>query len=224
MKLSDELFSHYIPKENALLAYGFAKTKDGFSFQKKVMGGAFDLDLTVADHFLSAKLLDSDFGDEYRRIDTEEEVGGFVADLRRECEAILLDLRDRCFEARNFISDQSNRLAAWIKETYGVLPEFLWDDSPDCGVFRDPVTNKWFGILMNIDRRKILPNEPGMVEVINLKLDTLVEETLHENGVFPAYHMTKKNWVSVILDDTMKDDAIKRLIEISHENSAKKKK
>ena len=159
MKLVDELFSHFVPKEEALLSYGFSKAKDGFFCQKKVMGEAFDLLLTVRKNALFAKLLDADFGDEYRRIDTEEEVGGFVADLRRECETLLLDLRDRCFEARNFVFDQSNRLAAHIKQVYGVDPEFLWEDSPDCGVFRNRATQKWFGILMYIDRKKILPPE-----------------------------------------------------------------
>ena len=224
MRLADELFAHYIPQKEALFAYGFTETKDGFSCKKAIRDGQFDLVLTIRGNTFFAKLLDADFGDEYRRIDAEEEVGGFVAEVRGECEALLLDLRDRCFEKRNFISDQSNRLAVWIEQTYGVLPEFLWDDSPDCGVFRNQTTQKWFGILMNIGRKQILPNESGMVEVINLKLDDLVEETLHVKGVFPAYHMTKKNWVSVILDDTMPDEKIKRLVEISFAHSEKKKK
>ena len=224
MKLVDELFSHFVPKEEALLFYGFSRTKDGFFCQKKVMGEAFDLLLTVRGNALFAKLLDADFGDEYRRIDTEEEVGGFVADLRRECEVLLLDLRDRCFETRNFVFEQSNRLAAHIKQVYGVDPEFLWEDSPDCGVFRNQTTQKWFGILMYIDRKKILPGEVGKVEVVNLKLDGMVEESLRTKGVFPAYHMTKKNWVSVILDDTLPDEEIARLVAISFANSDAKKK
>ncbi len=224
MKLADELFLHYTPKKEALLAYGFTTTENGFSYKKAICDGQFELHLNLRENILSAKLLDADFGDEYRRIDAEEEVGGFVADLRRECEALLLDLRNRCFERRNFISDQSNRLSAWIERTYGVLPEFLWDDLPDCGVFRNQTTQKWFGILMNIGRKKILPGESGMVEIINLKLDDFVEEALRVKGVFPAYHMSKKNWVSVILDDTMRDEEITRLIEISFAHSEKKKK
>ena len=224
MKLADELFLHYTPKKEALLAYGFTATENGFSYKKAICDGQFELHLNLRENILSAKLLDADFGDEYRRIDAEEEVGGFVADLRRECEALLLDLRNRCFERRNFISDQSNRLSAWIERTYGVLPEFLWDDLPDCGVFRNQTTQKWFGILMNIGRKKILPGESGMVEIINLKLDDFVEEALRVKGVFPAYHMSKKNWVSVILDDTMRDEEITRLIEISFAHSEKKKK
>lgn len=224
MKLADELFAHYIPKKEALLAYGFTETKDGIFCKKAIRDGQFDLCLTVRGNTLSAKLLDADFGDEYRRIDAEEEVGGFVAEVRAECEAFLIDLRDRCFIKRNFISDQSNRIAALIEKSYGVLPEFLWDDSPDCGVFRNQDTQKWFGILMNIDRRKLLPNENGKVEVINLKLDELVEEALRAKGVFPAYHMTKKNWVSVILDDTLADGEIAQLVDISFAHSAAKKK
>ena len=223
MKLADELFLHYIPTKQSLLDYGFAPDGEGYSYKTAVQNGQFDLILNVRGSALSAHLVDADFGDEYRRIDAEEEVGDFVANLREECEAILLDLRARCFFRRDFISDQSNRLAAHIKATYGVDPEFLWEDSPDCGVFRNAATSKWFGILMNIDRKKILPGETGKVEVINLKLDRIVEAALNIKGIFPAYHMTKKNWDSVILDDTLPDDKIEKLVAISYANSAKKK-
>ena len=74
------------------------------------------------------------------------------------------------------------------------------------------------------DRKKILPGEVGKVEVVNLKLDGMVEESLRTKGVFPAYHMTKKNWASVILDDTLPDEELARLVAISFAHSGAKKK
>ena len=48
------------------------------------------------------------------------------------------------------------------------------------------------------------------------------EETqnyLNHAGIYPAYHMNKKHWVSILLDDTLTDDFIKNLIDISYSNS-----
>ena len=224
MKLADELFLHYVPKKDALLAYGFTETKDGFSCKKAIRGGEFDLWLTVRGNALVAKLLDAEFGDEYRRIDAEEEVGGFVAEVRGACEALLIDLRDRCFEKRRFISDQANRISALIEKDYGVLPEFLWKHWPEYAVFRNRDTEKWFGIILNINRKKLIPDGDGMVEVINLKLDDFAGEAIRKNGVFGSYHMAKKNWVSVVLDETLADDEIAKLLKISFANSNVKKK
>ena len=38
----------------------------------------------------------------------------------------------------------------YIKASYNVEPEFLWDDTPDTAVFRHLNNKKWFGIIMNV--------------------------------------------------------------------------
>lgn len=45
----------------------------------------------------------------------------------------------------------------------------------------------------------------------------------NKKGIYIAYHMNKKNWVSIILDDTLTDNEIISLIDISYNNSNKKK-
>ena len=45
-----------------------------------------------------------------------------------------------------------------------------------------------------------------------------------ENGFYPAYHMNKKSWITVVLDETLKDATIMELIEKSYNFSAGKKK
>ena len=62
---------------------------------------------------------------------------------------------------------------------------------------------------MDIDKNKIEKNKKGEIEIINLKLDEETKEYIKQNGIYEAYHMSKKNWVTIILDDTLKDDDIK---------------
>ncbi|MBQ7173455.1 MAG: MmcQ/YjbR family DNA-binding protein [Clostridia bacterium] len=224
MKLADELFQSYFPIEENLLAYGFTKEGDRFLCKKPIRGGEFDLVLSIKDQSLSAVLVDADFGDEYRRIDAEEEVGTFVAELRDECEALLLDLRARCFRKDYFTTLQANRITALIETAYGALPEFLWDDSPDCGIFRNKESGKWFGIIMYVAKDRLIPKTTGKVDVMNLKLDEFVEKAQTKAGVYPAYHMNKTYWVSVILDETLSDDEIMKLIALSFAHSEKKSK
>lgn len=34
----------------------------------------------------------------------------------------------------------------YVKEQYGVSPEYLWDDTPDAAIFRHENNRKWFGL------------------------------------------------------------------------------
>ena len=43
-----------------------------------------------------------------------------------------------------------------------------------------------------------------MCEVMNVKvLPADVKNLILEEGIYECYHMNKKNWVSIILDDTL---------------------
>ena len=57
----------------------------------------------------------------------------------------------------------------------------------------------------------------SFVEVLNLKApaDQIPELTTHP-GIYQAWHMNKKHWISVLLNDTLTDDSVWELIEISY--------
>ena len=57
----------------------------------------------------------------------------------------------------------------------------------------------------------------AVVEVLNLKApaDQIPELTTHP-GIYQAWHMNKKHWISVLLNDTLTDDSVWELIEISY--------
>lgn len=76
--------------------------------------------------------------------------------IKEEYIKILQEIKDKCFEKEYFIFNQLNRIAKKIKEKYNVDPEFLWDKFPDYGVFRNRRSSKWFSIIMDIDKSKII--------------------------------------------------------------------
>ena len=75
---------------------------------------------------------------------------------------------------------------------------------------------------MNLDRSKIILDKSGEIEILNVKLDDEVEKYLKKKGIYPSYHLSKKSWVTIILDDTLKDDEIMDLVNISYINASVK--
>ena len=104
-----------------------------------------------------------------------------------------------------------------IFENFGDRPLFMWDDDPYSGVFKNPETAKWYGIIMYIPRSRLGEKSAAYVQVMNLKLDVdEIQKLLKHKGFYPAYHMNKKYWISLTLDEKLSDDEILALVEESH--------
>ena len=131
---------------------------------------------------------------------------------------ILKNIRNNCFVSKYFIGSQSNRIANMIVKNFNCEPEFLWEKNPGYGVFRNTPSDKWFAIIMNIDKSKIDSKSKGEVEVINVKSDDNTEIYLKKKGIYPAYHMNKKSWITIILDDTLSDEEILNIISASYDS------
>ena len=217
--------------------YGFINKDKYFVLERNFMGDDFTAEIMVRESGeVSGRVIDVMNEEEYVQLRMPNYNGAYVGAVRAEYEAILLDIAEKCCNEVNFASDQSNRIAAEILERYAVEPDFPWDDdgNGEYGVFRHPGSRKWFGLIMNIDRRlldrkadkkekKAAGNEGQanksavMVDVINLKADEFKTEALHKiPGIYPAYHMNHKKWISVVLDDELSDSDVLDLVDISY--------
>ncbi len=117
------------------------------------------------------------------------------------------------------MESQREEIVKLVKEKYGIMPEFLWEKFPTYAVLRNKNNKKWFAIIMNVPKNKLEPNSEGEVEVLNIKCNQygiwqLLDE---EKGFYPAYHMNKKHWISILLDDSIELDRIKQLLEMSYD-------
>ena len=106
----------------------------------------------------------------------------------------------------------------YAAEQYSTLPEYPWARLPDHAVLRRQNNRKWFALLMPVGCDKLgLPGD-GMVDVLNVKCDPLLTGALRrEPGILPAYHMNKDKWISVLLDGTVPQEEIFRLIDLSYQ-------
>ena len=122
-------------------------------------------------------------------------------------------------------SSQRRRIIQYMQDTYGTEAEYLWADTPDSAVFRHPSSKKWYAAILSVHSDKLgLPGDK-IVYVINIKCNSImIGSLLGQEGFFPAYHMNKNNWVSVLLDSSVLDDQITPLLELSYDSVAPKRK
>ena len=74
---------------------------------------------------------------------------------------------------------------------------------------------------MKVAMSKFFPGAEGTIEVINLHIGS---EIADGRLIFPAFHMNKRTWISVLPDRGLPDDELLSLLAKSRENSAAKSK
>lgn len=110
-----------------------------------------------------------------------------------------------------------------IQNEYGAESEYPWKEYPNYEVFRHSSNNKWFALIMDVPKNKLGLQGNEILEVVNFKCDpTLIGSLLGEEGFFPAYHMSKTNWITVALDGSVNDDKIKSLLDMSFDATSPK--
>ena len=71
----------------------------------------------------------------------------------------------------------------------------------------------------------MIRNVSSRVDVLNIKLDDLFlrDILLQKEGILPGYHLSRGNWISILLDGTVALPEILDLIDISFRTTASKK-
>ena len=112
-------------------------------------------------------------------------------------------------------------------DTYGTSPDYPFDEDFGTAVLRYADNRKWYAIVMRVSRRKFGLDSDEVIDVVNLKLPTeMFGSFCASDGVYPAYHMNKLHWISVLLPDSP-EDVISFLLNASFkatESSKKKSK
>lgn len=112
----------------------------------------------------------------------------------------------------------------YANKKYKSSPEYLWARDPESAVLRHRDNNKWYALIMNVSKDKLGLDSTEKTDIINIKCEPEMIGSLRmREGIFPAYHMNKENWISVLLDGSMDDDMLYSLLDMSF-NLTKDKK
>ena len=94
----------------------------------------------------------------------------------------------------------------YCEGTYGTPPDYPFDEDFETAVLRHRDNRKWYALVMRVSRRKFGIDSDEVVDVVNLKLPTEMFGSFGaSDGVYPAYHMNKLHWISVLLPDAPED-------------------
>ena len=108
--------------------------------------------------------------------------------------------------------------------TFGIQPDYPFDGDRETAVLRHDDNRKWFAILLRVPLRRFGFDSDGITDVVNLKLPTEMFGSFgKDDGVFPAYHMNKLHWVSVLLPGAP-DSIVELLTDASYETTKSRKK
>ena len=115
-------------------------------------------------------------------------------------------------------------LEEYINETYNAVSDHPWERYPDYTVFRHSNNKKWFAVIMRVSKNKLGLSGDGEMDIVNLKCDPIMIGSFRsEPGIFPDYHMSKANWISVALDECVSEEKLKMLLDISYDLTAPKR-
>ncbi|RAR42373.1 MmcQ/YjbR family DNA-binding protein [Paenibacillus sp. MDMC362] len=99
----------------------------------------------------------------------------------------------------------------YVKEKYNTLPDYPWDNLPDYAVLRHDKNEKWYGLVMNVEKNKLNLDGEGKLDILDLKCEPeLVGSLQKEEGFLPAYHMNKEHWITIVLNIQTK----KKILEL----------
>ncbi len=222
MNIEEEIFKKRVIQYDKLISYGFTKVNNNYIISKTILNSSFRLDIKITKNGrVEGHIFDLNFNEEYFNYRIKTQTGEYVGKVRQEFINFLNDIKDKCTTSNNFVYPQTNRLVKLIFEEFNDTPEFPWKND-DSAIFRNPLTKKWYALVMNIDRSRF-SHDTGNVEVLNLKLDEKeIQDLLSKDGYYKAYHMNKTKWITITLDDTLSDEVILNHLKESHTYSNKK--
>lgn len=117
------------------------------------------------------------------------------------------------------------KIIKYVKEKYDTQPEYLFNKAPNTFILRHKKNKKWYAIVMDIKKNKIMLDnnnygydQDQKIDIINIKLEpSLIDLLVDQKNFFRAYHMNKIHWLTINLNGSLAIKKIFDLIDMSYE-------
>ena len=115
-------------------------------------------------------------------------------------------------------STLKERILQYAQVHLGAEPDHLWAKFPRYAVLRHSENAKWFAVFLEFPGTRLGLERPESVDILDVKCGPLLAGSLLGiPGILPAYHMNKSNWVNLLLDGSLPEEEIIRLLELSYD-------
>ena len=220
MEAFSEIFANQKLQPAKLPAAGFTKKGRHWRYQTLLPTSGFLLTVTIdeAGQVLT-QVIDLATQSPYTLHLQPQVRGEFAGTVKAEVTAVLQQIVAQAYADQQFQAPQTQRLIAHVQQTYGDELEFLWPKAPFTGVWRHAASQKWYGLVARLDQAKLAPTLPTKeVEILNLHATPAqVTALVNHQQYFPAWHMNKQHWLTVILNDQVADTTLFELLAASYQ-------
>lgn len=184
-----------LPQKDKLLAFGFSAAGDNLVLKKEIVSGQFYAEIKLSDKILTADVFETATNEKYVLFNVVSAHGAFVGQIRSEVQAVIEEIRTKCFISQ----DIKEKYVDFLHSYFNAAGDNPWETEPydSSTVYRCP-NNKWFALIMQIKFKNLGFESDEPVWVVNLKAEN-VEAITDKKSIFPAYHMNKKYWITVLL-------------------------
>ncbi len=197
------------------IQFGFERAGEGYRYAAPMLGGELVFTCLVQAGEVSYTVSDGATGEEYILHRVESAAGEFVGQVRRARDELLSRIAASCFAPRAVWGEAGARALAFARERYGDSPQFLWKDAPEIAVLRRQDSDKWYAVFFRIPAAKLGLERAGDVPIVDVRIAK--EQPIPQGaGYFPAYHMNKKSWLTLLLDGTLSDETVCARLEESY--------
>ena len=173
---------------------------------------------------VTTKIIDAD-GEPYTLHLVEGASGKFVGTVKAEYERILNELAAQCFDDEIFKFEQTLRLIEYVREHFDDAPEFLWEKYPNFAIFRRKDNRKWYALIANIPKRYLKLDGDEELEILNLRVEPEeLDELFDGEKYFRGWHMNKRSWMTLRLDDSLTFEELCARLERSYQLASSSRK
>lgn len=207
----NEIFDKNIFNSKLAIAYGFSKVGDYYILQSDIDMENFNVIVKIGKDSFEVNVIELPFNEEYILFNVSDSKGKFVSKIRKKVNELIDDIVKNCFKSL----DYRKILLDYVKEKYGTIPEEPWEDNNHATI-KTTNSKKWYGIFMYLPYKTLGLDKSGKIDILNVKLNPeLIESLIDKKHFFPAYHMNKKYWITILLDSDMDLNLVKSLIDES---------
>lgn len=208
----ENIFECYLINEEALINYGFTKIEEEYYLKKDLENNNFYVRFIITNNIFDVRVFDAN-DEEYLPFYIKNAIGSFNVKIKKEVEWLIKDVINNCFDFTSI----KEELLLYIKQKYNTMPEYPWKKDPASATLKTQ-TNKWYGLIMNIPYKYLKIEKEGKIDVLNVKnTPEKIKNLIDFKHYFPAYHMNKKYWISILLDRTIELSTVTKLLDESYE-------
>ena len=216
------LFKNKKLNREKILSCGF-DVDGGIFFRRQKFLDDFTLTIIIdKSGSVTTKIVDAD-SEPYTLHLVEGASGEFVGTVKAEYERVLNEIVEQCFDDENFKSTQTLKLIEYIRKKFSDELEFLWEKYPNFAIFRRKDNRKWYALIANIPKKYLKLGDAEEIEILNLRVEPEeLDKIFDGEKYFRGWHMNKKSWLTIRLDETLMFEEISARLEKSYQLAARK--